>query len=337
MRPSCTPHPPADRDRRPGPSRHVAYGILLSLALHGLVVTALLAFAGSALSPCEFPTVLLEMHFSGLGGEGCGGDGTPGGGDGQSEGQAQPAETSGQPEAVAAPAPEAPSQEDPAPPEAPAQEKAAPPETVSEHAPEQPPDPATLHPEPAATPPPRTKSPPKPAPPPRKSRRASQPITAQADEIARPAKAVPPVNPAGPGRGSQGTGPGRGLGTGSGTGGAPGAGNGAGRGEKGAGQGVYGDARFGDGEGPRFGKLVQPRYPAQAKAAQKEGGVLLRLTIDASGHLQHAAVVRGGGVDFDEAALEAVRKSTYFPATLHGRPVGCRALLYIRFKLSSPR
>jgi len=325
MRPSCTPNPPADRGRRPGPSHPVASGVLLSLALHGLVVVALLAFAGSALAPCEFPTVLLEMPFSGLGGEGCGGDGTPGGGNGQPAGQAQPPETSGLPDAAAAPAPGAPSRD-----------RTAPPETVPEHTSEQPPDPVMPHPEPAATPPPRTKSPPKPAPPVRKSRWTSQPITAPAETTAPSAAPVPPANQAGPGLGSQGTGPGRGLGAGSGTGGAPGAGNGAGRGEKGAGQGVYGDARFGDGEGPRFVKLVQPCYPAQAKAAKKEGGVLLRLTIDASGHLQHAAVVRGGGADFDEAAVEAVKKSTYFPATLHGRPVGCRALLYIRFKLSSP-
>jgi len=53
---------------------------------------------------------------------------------------------------------------------------------------------------------------------------------------------------------------------------APGAGCDVGRREKEEGQGVYGDARFGDGEGPRFVKLVQPRYPAQARAAQKEGG-----------------------------------------------------------------
>lgn len=336
MRPCCTPNPPADRGRRPGPSHPVASGVLLSLALHGLVVTALLVFAGSALPPCEFPTVLLEMHFPGLGGEGCGGDGPPGGGNGQPGGRAQPLETSGLPDAAAAPAPEAPSPEAPDPSEAPSRDMRAPLETVPEHTPEQPPDPVMPHPEPAATPPPRTKRPSKPAPPPRKSRRASQPITAPAEETAPSATPVLPASQAGLGPGSQGTGPGRGLGAGSGTGGAPGAGNGAGCGEKGAGQGVYGDARFGDGEGPRFVKLVQPRYPAQAKAAQKEGGVLLRLTIDASGHLQHAAVVRGGGADFDEAALEAVKKSTYFPATLHGRHVGCRALLYIQFKLSSP-
>lgn len=320
MRPSCSPPFPADGGSRPGLLGPVVCGVLLSLVLHGLVGAGIWMFAGSESCPVVLPAALLEMDLAGLGGAG-GGDGASGGGDDRPQGQAPPAPDAEGREAASEPAPEAPAREEqPVQPDAPSEEPAVPAQTAPERAPE---------------PPPPVAPPPKPAPPPRKTRLAPRLPAAQTAEKTPAPDLRQPSSQAAPGLGSHGAGPGRGLGAGDSTGGATGEGRGAGQGPAEPGRGEYGEARFGDGEGPRFVKLVQPRYPPRAKEARKEGGVLLRLTIDAMGRLQQASVVRSGGADLDEAALEAVRQSSYFPATSRGRHVGCRALLYIHFKLSS--
>ena len=108
----------------------------------------------------------------------------------------------------------------------------------------------------------------------------------------------------------------------------------AGRGPgQGDGQGGALESAFGSGDGPRFAKLVPPRYPRQVGGTATERLVLLRLHIDAAGQLQQAAVVRSGGRDFDAAALAAVKESTFLPARQQGQPVASRAMLPIRFKL----
>lgn len=95
------------------------------------------------------------------------------------------------------------------------------------------------------------------------------------------------------------------------------------------------NARFGDADGPRFVDRVMPRYPELARRRGREGIVLLRLTIDATGTLRDAQIVEKAGFGFDEAALEAARASTYAPARRFGQPVDCVALLPVRFALKS--
>ena len=109
--------------------------------------------------------------------------------------------------------------------------------------------------------------------------------------------------------------------------------------EQGSGGGGTGGGRFegefGSGSGPRFASRVQPNYPLHAKRLGKEGVVVLRLTIDEGGRLNTAEIVEKAGAGLDEAALEAVKSSTYLPATLHGRTVPSRAILRIRFQLTA--
>lgn len=87
--------------------------------------------------------------------------------------------------------------------------------------------------------------------------------------------------------------------------------------------------------GPQFIQKSSPRYPRLAQRLGLEGSVLLRLAIDASGKLTRVEVVNGAGNGFDEAAIQAVERSIFSPAVQNGRPVGCIALLKIRFQLSS--
>ena len=95
------------------------------------------------------------------------------------------------------------------------------------------------------------------------------------------------------------------------------------------------DAAFGVGNGPRFIDKALPRYPRLARENGKEGTVLLRLTIDERGRLTGVEIVNGAGFGLDEAAVQAVRNSTFGPAVRDGKPVKCRASLPIRFVLKS--
>lgn len=93
------------------------------------------------------------------------------------------------------------------------------------------------------------------------------------------------------------------------------------------------EAIFGSDDGPKFNRRVRTRYPRAAIRARIAGTVVLRLTIDSRGRLNEIEVVTSAGQDLDEAAIRAVRASTFHPALRDGLPVASRAILPIRFKL----
>ncbi|MCG2721156.1 MAG: TonB family protein [Thermodesulfovibrionales bacterium] len=93
------------------------------------------------------------------------------------------------------------------------------------------------------------------------------------------------------------------------------------------------DVEFGTATGPKFLHKEMPVYPLVARRLNKEGNVVLRLTIDSAGKLMNIEVMENAGYGFTEAAREAVQKSTFMPAKRDGRSVACRALLPIRFKI----
>lgn len=95
------------------------------------------------------------------------------------------------------------------------------------------------------------------------------------------------------------------------------------------------DTAFGANDGPGFMHQVVPRYPRLARELGREGTVLLRLTLDASGRLNQVEVLRKAGYGLDEEAVRAVRASTFRPARKNGQAVACRADLPIRFVLRS--
>ncbi len=105
-------------------------------------------------------------------------------------------------------------------------------------------------------------------------------------------------------------------------------------GSAGAAVGAPQTAAFGGANGPRILHLDQPIYPPRALRLRREGKVLLRLEIDAGGVLQSVTVVQAAGYGFEEAALEAVRRARFAPATKGGRPVSCVALLPVSFTLA---
>ncbi|MGD0398216.1 MAG: TonB family protein [Syntrophobacteraceae bacterium] len=91
---------------------------------------------------------------------------------------------------------------------------------------------------------------------------------------------------------------------------------------------------FGSADGPSFLHKVVPCYPALAKRLEKEGTVLLRVTIDEQGRPLEIVVLKKAGFGFDEEAVKAVKDSSFVPAKRDGKPLACRALLPIRFVLT---
>ncbi len=106
----------------------------------------------------------------------------------------------------------------------------------------------------------------------------------------------------------------------------------AGSGNNGSGGGSS-EMGFGSSDGPRFLSKTMPAYPPVAKRLQKEGNVLLRVTIDERGRPVDVEIVKGAGFGFDEEAVKAVRCSTFVPAKREGKPLACKVLLPIRFVL----
>jgi protein TonB len=131
------------------------------------------------------------------------------------------------------------------------------------------------------------------------------------------------------------TGPSDGLvhagpsGSGKGNGSGYSAGNGGGGGGTGIGQ-----AEFGGLGGPRFLRRELPEYPLLARRRKKEGTVSLMITISATGKLMKVDVISTSDEIFVGPSIEAVKKSTFIPATRNGIPVTIKAILPIRFALS---
>lgn len=66
----------------------------------------------------------------------------------------------------------------------------------------------------------------------------------------------------------------------------------------------------------------------------REGVVALELHISAEGRLLEAIILEKAGYGMDEAALQALQSSTFFPAVQDGRAVAGKARLNIRFQLT---
>jgi protein TonB len=73
---------------------------------------------------------------------------------------------------------------------------------------------------------------------------------------------------------------------------------------------------------PRRLRPQQPAYPATLRAQGIEGSVVVSVSIDASGVVQQASVLKGSGhSEFDSAALNKAQSERFAPATRNGAPV----------------
>ena len=72
---------------------------------------------------------------------------------------------------------------------------------------------------------------------------------------------------------------------------------------------------------PTYKVKVKPKYPESAKKAGKEGTVLLQATIDEKGIPKDIVALTNLGFGFEAAAIEALKKATFRPATKAGKPI----------------
>ena len=85
---------------------------------------------------------------------------------------------------------------------------------------------------------------------------------------------------------------------------------------------------------PRKLVHVDPTYPQIAQAAHIEGIVILDTVIGADGRVSAVRVLRSIPA-LDQAAIDAVKRWTFTPTLLHGRPVPIAMTVTVRFALTA--
>ena len=83
---------------------------------------------------------------------------------------------------------------------------------------------------------------------------------------------------------------------------------------------------------PRLVHRVEPEYPPIAVSALIEGMVILEATVDHTGAVKDARVLRSHGV-LDEAAVRAVEQWRYEPLLLNGKPTPFVLTVTVSFSL----
>lgn len=78
---------------------------------------------------------------------------------------------------------------------------------------------------------------------------------------------------------------------------------------------------------------VNPEYPDIARKSRVQGIVILEAAITKEGTVENVKVLRGVHPLLDQAAVNAVRKWRYKPATVNGKPVRVHSTVTVNFKL----
>ena len=84
---------------------------------------------------------------------------------------------------------------------------------------------------------------------------------------------------------------------------------------------------------PQYKFKVEPKYPESAKKAGKEGEVILQATIDEKGIPQDIVPITDIGFGFEAAAIAALKKTTFRPATKGGNPISLQVEIPYSFTL----
>jgi protein TonB len=83
---------------------------------------------------------------------------------------------------------------------------------------------------------------------------------------------------------------------------------------------------------PIFKTRIAPMYPDEAKRREKEGTVILDVSISATGEVIDVVIKRAAGFGFDEAAIAAMRQSDFSPAFVGDQPVAVIVRVPIQFR-----
>jgi|GEM_PF-1771068 len=81
---------------------------------------------------------------------------------------------------------------------------------------------------------------------------------------------------------------------------------------------------------------MKPPYPLGSRQRGEEGTVVIEARVATDGHASSVAVISSSRfMDLDRAAVRAVKRATFNPATEDGRPVEARAHITIIFRLTN--
>ncbi len=72
---------------------------------------------------------------------------------------------------------------------------------------------------------------------------------------------------------------------------------------------------------PRLKKFVHATFPQKALGSKKHALVILQILLDAKGHVAQVKILKSANKILDKAAIAAVKKFQFIPATLKGKPV----------------
>ena len=88
---------------------------------------------------------------------------------------------------------------------------------------------------------------------------------------------------------------------------------------------------------PQYKFKVEPKYPEAATKAGKEGQVLLQATIDENGIPRDIVAKTNIGFGFEAAAIAALKKTTFRPATKGGNPISLEVEIPYSFTLKDKK
>lgn len=77
---------------------------------------------------------------------------------------------------------------------------------------------------------------------------------------------------------------------------------------------------------------LEPEYPAAARQFRLSGDVQAEVTIGLDGKVEHVAVSKGNAI-LNSAVASAVKKWTFAPFSVDGRPTRAKSTLTFSFKL----
>ena len=86
---------------------------------------------------------------------------------------------------------------------------------------------------------------------------------------------------------------------------------------------------------PKYKTKVDAKYPKSAKVAEKGGKVTLQVTIDENGTPQDIVALTKLGFGLEEAAIEALKKSTFHPAMKGGKPISTQVKIPFSFAITN--
>jgi len=78
---------------------------------------------------------------------------------------------------------------------------------------------------------------------------------------------------------------------------------------------------------------VEPEFTEDARRANFQGSVSIKLIVDSQGSPQDVRLVRHLGMGLDEKAIEAVKQYRFKPAMYQGHPVAVQIVIDVDFHL----